>query len=151
MRMNMPSHKKIRLPLLRAVDNGREFQLKDIVDSLADHFSLTAEERNELLPSGRSKRFYNRCGWAQSDLKRAGLLESPRRAYHKITDQGLKALSQGLEFLPQSNTLPTAEDEEDDQTPEESIEQNYGQIRERLIAELLEEINDHSPRFSRNW
>ena len=145
--MTMPSHIKIKLPLLRAVEDGQEYQLKDFVDSLADHFSLTAEERNELLPSGRSKRFYNRCGWAQSDLKRAGLLESPRRGNHKITNEGREALSQNVEILPPPDNLLTADDEEDDQTPEESIEQNYGQIRERLVAELLEEINDNSPRF----
>ena len=139
--MTMPTHIKIRLPLLRVVANGQGHQLRDIVDSLADHFSLTAEERREFLPSGRSKRFYNRCGWAQSDLKRAGLLESTRRGYHRITDQGLEALGQN------SDILSTANDEVNGQTPEESIQQNYQEIRERLMTELLEQICDNSPSF----
>ncbi len=145
--MPVPTIRQIKHPLLQLVADRREYQLRDIVDQLADHFALTDEERSEFLPSGSSKRFYNRCGWAQSVLKQAGLLESPQRGYHKITDQGLEALSHNLDIRPSPDHLPTADDEEDDQTPEEYIEQNYRHIRERLVAELLEEINDNSPRF----
>jgi restriction system protein len=142
--MLIPTTEQIKLPLLRLVADGREFQLRDIVPSLADHFSLTDEERNELLPSGRIRKFYNRCNWAQHGLKSEGLLESPRRGYHRITDRGREFLNQN------SDDPPTVDNEVCVQTPEESIEENYHKIRERLVVELLEQIMNSPPVFLEN-
>ena len=38
--------------------------MRDVVEALASGFSLTDEERQEMLPSGQSKVFGNRVGWA---------------------------------------------------------------------------------------
>ena len=148
--MPIPTLRQIKRPLLQFVADGREFQLRDIEPPLADHFALTDEERREVLPSGTSRRFYNRCGWAQSYLKRTGLLESRRRGYHRITDRGLEALSQNsveATDSPFNSEEHIIIDERDGRTPEESIEQNYQHIQERLAADLLEQIVNNSPRF----
>ena len=139
--MPLPKLRQIKLPLLQLVTDGREYQLRDIVPQLQDYFSLTDEERNEVISSGRTKRFHHACGWAQHELKSEGLLESTRRGYHRIT-------AQGLEFFKQNSGSPLAPDGGGDgQTPEEAIEENYQQIREKLAAELLEQIMDNSPTF----
>ncbi len=139
--MPLPKLRQIKLPLLQLVTDGREYQLRDIVPQLQDSFSLTDEERNEVISSGRTKRFHHACGWAQHELKSEGLLESTRRGYHRIT-------TQGLEFFRQNSDSPLAPDGEGDgQIAEESIEENYQQIREKLAAELLEQIMDNSPTF----
>ena len=90
---------QIHLPLLQLVADLGEFRLRDIVPQLADHFSLTDVERREVVPSGRTKWFDYRCGWAQKDLKEAGLIESTRHGYHRITARGVEVLGQNLESI----------------------------------------------------
>lgn len=97
--MAIPTQTDIMSPLLKMVSHGREFRLRDMVDDLGDHFSLTWEEREERVPSGDG-RFFKRCGWAQHRLKNAGLLESTRRGYHRITERGLEELRQNAGVVP---------------------------------------------------
>ena len=65
-----------------------------MVVQLADEFQLTPEERAALLPSGRQRTFDNRTNWAKSHLKHAGLIESTKRGYFKITPRGQEVLDQ---------------------------------------------------------
>ena len=88
----LPDSREIEQPLLELLSDGKEHRWRDIVEELADHFSLTHKERNERLPSGH-KRFYHRCAFARLDLKNAGLVSSPRREYWKITKGGINKLS----------------------------------------------------------
>ena len=83
---NVPTRKEIHQPLLALLSDGEEHRWSDIVEKLADHFSLTDKELNERVPSGH-KRFYHRCSFAMQDLKKEGLVESSRREYWKITKQ----------------------------------------------------------------
>jgi len=59
-----------------------------------DEFALSIEERNELMPSGSQFVFANRVGWARTYLKQAGLLDSPRRGFFRITQRGLDLLQE---------------------------------------------------------
>jgi len=82
------------LPLLRLAADGAELRFRDAVEQLAVHFQLTDAERAEMLPSGTAPLFDNRVGWARTYLKQAGLLESPRRGFFRITDRGRAVLAQ---------------------------------------------------------
>ena len=132
--------------------------------ALENHFSLTEEERKELANAGKTRIFYDRCSYAQDDLKKAGLLEPGKPNHHKITVRGIKVLKQNLEsidnrFLKQLresaeplDNYPTPEsfhtmETTDRQTVEESIEKNYQQIRSELAEELLQQIGENTPRF----
>lgn len=84
---NLPTSNEIHQPLLALLSDGKGHRFGDVVDKLADHFSLTDKELDERLPSGY-KRFYHRCSRAMLDLKLEGLVMSPRRAYWKITKRG---------------------------------------------------------------
>jgi len=42
---------------------------RDLVNALAEQFSLTEDERREMLPSGRAKMFDNRVGWAKTYIE----------------------------------------------------------------------------------
>ena len=77
--MAIPDYQTCMLPFLRFLEDGMEHTLRDAEDSLAAQFSLTPAERAALLPSGRQGIFKNRIGWARTYLKKAGLLESPKR------------------------------------------------------------------------
>lgn len=154
------------LPFLKHLGDGNEHTLRDAEEALAAHFKLTPSERAELLPSGQQGIFKNRIGWARTYLKKAALLESPKRAVFKITDRGLQALAtnppridakfleQWPEFIEfrdiskpgaeptQAAELPLAKT-----TPEESIELAYQGLREQLAQELLSRILSCSPTF----
>ena len=92
--MPIPDYQTIMLPILQLAADQQEHKFSDCVQSLADKFLLTDEEKSELLPSGTQAVFNNRVGWARSYLKQAGLLASPKRGYFRVTEQGLKLLSE---------------------------------------------------------
>lgn len=164
--MSIPDFQKCMLPLLRYLADGAEHTLRDSEESLAELFRLTSAERAELLPSGQQGIFKNRIGWARTYLKKAALLESPKRAVFKITDRGLKILASDpqkidvkfLEQFPEFTEFRDASKSENgvavaieapqtDTTPEEAIELVYQGLREQLAAELLGRILGCSPNF----
>jgi restriction system protein len=163
----IPDYQTVMLPLLSLAADGEEYRLRDAIDELADYFNLTEDERKELLPSGSQATFDNRVGWARTYMKKAGLLESPRRGYFRITDQGLQALEQKpeiinvkfleqypefLEFKTTSNTKSTTTETDttvptEERTPREVMEDAYVTIRSGLVGELLEQLMHSSPSF----
>jgi restriction system protein len=163
--MTIPDYQSIMLPLLQLIADGKEQSLRGAIETLADQFGLSAEERRELLPSGQQATFDNRVGWARTYMKKAGLVESTRRGYFRITERGLEVLSQnpseiGVAYLkryPEFVAFQTGgrkqsdeervEDTSDEQTPAEEIEAAYQRIRQDLATELLQMVQDCSPAF----
>ena len=154
------------LPFLRFLEDGQAHSLGDAEEALAAHFQLTATERAELLPSGQQGIFKNRIGWARTYLKKAGLLDAPRRGVFKITDRGLltlhsnpsridaKYLEQFQEFIDfRAAARPATGDAElldatpARTTPEEAIEVAHQGLREQLGQELLSRVLGCSPSF----
>lgn len=163
--MTVPDYQSIMLPLLWFANDQHEHALRETIDALGDKFSLTESERHELLPSGRQATFDNRVGWARTYLKKAGLLESTRRGYYRITERGLKVLAEkpdaiNAKFLTQFQEFQkfqndskkaalASEPEQEDskQTPEEVLEQAVQQLNDSLAAELIQTIRECSPAF----
>lgn len=154
--MAIPDYQTCMLPFLRYLEDGVERSLREAEENLAEYFKLTASERAELLPSGQQGVFKNRVGWARTYLKKAGLLESPRRGIFKITTRGaialksappridVKYLEQFPEFIEfrdasRSTTTvdPVSESGQSTTTPEEAIELAHQGLREQLAVELL--------------
>lgn len=94
----IPDYESIMLPLLEYAGDKQEHHIKEAVESLADYFNLTDEERIESLSSGALK-FYDRVSWAKTYLKKASLLEYPERGYFRITDRGLQVLEKKLKKI----------------------------------------------------
>jgi len=164
--MAIPDYQSMMLPLLRFIGDGKEHSLRESIDALADQFALSDEERRYMLPSGQQTTFDNRAGWARTYMKKAGLLESTRRGYFKITRRGTDVLKQNptdidVQFLKQFNEflefqtahrnnaeVTNGEDVVDEaQTPEEEIEAAYQKVRQGLATELLQTIKTLSPTF----
>jgi len=154
------------LPLLKFASDGAEHSLREAVEVLAEQFKLTAEERAELLPSGQQWTFNNRVGWARSYMKKAGLLDSPRRGEFRITDRGKKVLAEKpsridvkyLERFPEFIAFREASRSSNDQkqesvgdatdkTPEEVLEFAHQNIRQSLAQEILSRILACTPGF----
>lgn len=166
--MPIPDYQTLMLPLLKVAENKKEYALKEAVEILAAKFGLTEEERTELLPSGQAFLFSNRVGWARTYLKKAGLLNSPKRGTLSITPRGLKllktnpgrvdnkTLKQYPEFLEFQNykredgesvvSIDTTPETEV-QTPEETIDNAYQRIRKSLAQEIIDTVRSLSPSF----
>lgn len=162
--MAIPDYQGFMYPLLRAIANGHEHSIRDIVGQLADQLGLTAEERQQMLPSGQQSLVANRVGWAKTYLKKAGLLDNPKRGRVSITKAGLDALSNNpgaidneflsrypsfAEFLdrtPSDDNVPETAIEET-KTPDEVLESSYQSLRDALADDLLEQVKACSPQF----
>jgi restriction system protein len=150
--MSIPGFQSLMLPVLRSMSDGEEHSLKEIVERLADDLKLSQEERNELLPSGQQPMFYNRVGWANTYLKKSGLVETTRRSHFRITERGKEVLRENppyinmkflerfpeyIEFRKKPGEPPIIQpppDPGEERTPEEVLEDAYQKIRERLGA-----------------
>src|SRR4028119_1237324 len=97
--MTIPDYQSVMLSLLRYAADEQEHSVREAIEALADQFRLNDGERKELLPSGWQPTFDNRVGWARTYMKKAGLLETPRRSYFKMTDRGLRALKTNPESI----------------------------------------------------
>src|SRR5215216_5591511 len=91
--MTIPDYQTIMLPLLRFLADGTVHPISDLADHLAEQFNLSPEERNALLPSGASRTFNSRVGWAATYMSKAGLVERPRRSHLQITARGSALLA----------------------------------------------------------
>jgi len=159
--MAIPDYQTIMLPLLKFAGDGQEHSLRETIDFLAHEFNLSDEERKKLLPSGSQATFDNRVGWARTYMKKAGLLESTRRGYFCITEQGKGVLAQNpqkinVKFLKQFPEFvefqkPKKKGEIDpppvDITPEESLEAAYQELQHGLSSELLQTVKQCPPDF----
>ncbi|MBN1187044.1 MAG: restriction endonuclease, partial [Bacteroidales bacterium] len=163
----IPDYQTLMLPLLKLVSDKQEYKYRDLIENLAAEFKLTDEERKELLASGNQPVFDNRVGWAKTYLKKAGLIDSPKRATFVITELGLQTLKKNpdridakylkqfpafLEFVHAAKNDTESEDEPisqevSAQTPEENLDKAYQRIRKSLASELLTKVIDLSPAF----
>lgn len=163
--MAIPDFQTIMLPLLEIAGDGEDHYIHDVTVQLGKHFKLSEEEQTVLLPSGQQPLFYNRVGWSRTHLKKAGLLEDPKRGYFKITPLGLqvlkskpgkidmKFLEQFPEYVEFRNTTRSKNDKNDkteiavELTPEEALEEAFQKIRDDLASELLASVLRSSPGF----
>jgi restriction system protein len=163
--MPIPDYQSLMLPVLTFMGDGQEKTLRETIEAMAAQFGLAADERRELLPSGLQPVLDNRVGWARTYLKKAGLLQSPRRGVVQITERGkgvlarkpegidVRFLRQFPEFVefqrPAKKEPQPANNGElvDERTPEEIIEEAYQEARQNLASELLETVKGISPAF----
>ncbi len=167
--MPIPDYQSVMLPLLKVAADGKEHHIREAIETLGKQFGLTEQERKELLPSGVDRVFDNRIGWARTYLKKAGLIDYPRRGYFKATDRGLKLISQNIpkidvaflkrypEFLEfytakKTSTIPegTAESESSEfssVTPEEALAAGYLKLRKQIESDLLTRVKACAPDF----
>ena len=161
----IPDYQSIMLPLLKYAGDKNEHHIRDAIEQLANEFDLTEEESKELVPSGQQLTFDNRVSWAKTYLKKAGLVESPRRGYFRITERGvnvledrpdkinMKYLERYPEFTEFRNSSKSVSEESDDvqeyeeSTPEELMGIGHRKLQNDLAYELLDNIKRCSPSF----
>jgi len=165
--MSIPDFQSLMRPLLALHEDGLEHINRDLVNTLAKQFSLTDEERREMLPSGRAKMFDNRIGWAKTYIVNAGLIETPKRGISVITEKGRQALKEHADRIDlrtlalitgkpsrgkKSDTAEEVEstseiEVESNETPEEALDNAYQKIRGRVEREIISKILSNPPDF----
>jgi restriction system protein len=164
--MAIPDFEAFMLPTLNYAADKQEHSVRETIDYLTRKFTITEDERKELLPSGGNSILNNRISWTLFYLRKAGLLESTRRGFYKVTQIGLETLSQKpskvdtkylQRFLPfqefiRAKSDKTSEEDEEittaySKSPEESLEYSYQRLREVLAGDLLIQIKNSSPDF----
>lgn len=174
--MPIPDFETILRPFLAHLSDGRDHSIQETLDALAAKFSLTDEERRQLLPSGRQPRFSNRVAWARFYLKKAGAVESPRRGSYRILPRGVELLKSAAqievetlqqfpefrEFVLKSRQAENSVGSDKDLpapdkgrgkgpgtelTPEESLAAAHSRLVGQLAADLLDRIKQSPPEF----
>jgi restriction system protein len=160
----IPDFQSLMLPVLREARDG-EVRIGEVVELLANSFSLSSQQRAHLLPSGKQSTFANRVHWAKSYLGKAGLIEATKRGHFKATPRGSELLLNppskiNIAFLNQfpefqefkslretnqvavqdENPLPTL-------TPDEDMRRAHSQIERDLAEEMLTKILAATPAF----
>jgi restriction system protein len=170
--MPIPEFHEIKAPALQFfVTDGKPHKVSEIYDVLGKHFNLTEDELNEVLPSGKQRRWHNRVNWACYDLFRAGLLDRPSRGLYVITDAGKKVaeqkpkmidrdfLMQFPQFVAFQRATGTKKTDKHDgkvleqesgatatsKTPEELIGTAYEQLHGTLRKDALDLVNKMDP------
>jgi len=164
--MPIPDYQRIMLPLLTVLADKKEHRTKEVIETLGKKFNLSDDEKSKLLDGGQPV-VNNRVGWARTYLKKAGLLDNPKRGYLYITERGtevlvndpqsinVKYLKQFPEFMEFHSPLTpldnkdtvTVFSDETVRTPEEIIDSAYEEIRKSLASELLTKVVTMSPVF----
>ena len=161
----IPDYQSVMLPLLKYAGDKNEHHIRDAIEQLANEFDLTEEESKEFVPSGQQLTFDNRVSWAKTYLKKAGLVESTRRGYFRITERGvnvledrpdkinMKYLERYPEFTEFRNSSKSVSEESGDvqeyeeSTPEELMGIGHRKLQNDLAYELLDNIKRCSPSF----
>lgn len=163
----IPDYQTIMLPLLNQLADQQEHSLQDTIEHISNQFNVTSEERRKLLPSGQQTIIHNRVGWSRTYMKKAGLIESTRRGYFRITQRGLEVLNRNLnridvnmleefpefrEFrsLKKPRTIPRVKGAESTLTPQELLADAVETLRNELADELLEQLKTSSPTLFEN-
>ena len=169
--MAVPDFQSLFIPVLKVASDGNEHSLSETIETIARQLGLSEADRDEMLPSGKQRKFDNRVGWARTYLQKALLLSSPGRSKFRITERGMKVLRDNppqinVKFLRQfpeflafhthadrdgkieENNHTTQEIlEKTSQTPQEILEASYQSLRQTLAQELLERIKNSPPKF----
>ena len=163
----IPKYDEMYKTLLESISDKREYKTGEYRDKIAHLMNISNEEREILLDSGGRK--YNTVlNWTTVYLKKAKLIEAPKRGVIKITQRGLDLLATNpsvvdnnilknyeefREFLnPKENkeTQNTKENNFENETPQDVFETSFNKINGILQEEILEEVMRKDPYFFEN-
>lgn len=144
----------------------------ELIARIADDLQLTQAERDEIIPSGSVTVVGSRVHWAKTYLKKAELVDQPKRARVRLTTQGRMylnrnpvsveraVLEQSAEFraflgrralgtvssadvLPAAVVAPITPPD----TPDDQIAAASREIEESLRDALLQRVLERTPAF----
>ena len=88
----IPTYDALMLPVLHLCAE-RLWLIRELIARVADDLGLSAQEREQHVPSGGMSIIASRVYWAKTYLKQAGLVEQPRRGTAQISQLGRELLA----------------------------------------------------------
>lgn len=167
--MAVPTYDRFIEPILRILaENPEGLPAKQVHDEAASRLKLSEAEMAELLPSGVQQVYKNRAGWAHDRLKRAGLSDSPRRGFWRLTESGFAyvrnhptplsieqtekitlvnpdiSLKKGQS---QAVASEVSKAENSMLSPDDRLESALKEIKESMVSELLDRLGKVDPKY----
>jgi restriction system protein len=147
-----------------AVAASQDITRKAMTDAMAEHFQLSAAQREETIPSGKASYVRNRVGWAMTFLTKGALIEKVAPRVYRITERGRDFLAAHPNDIPLRDlrVLPgwqeawggTDEDQQPEPvasqhatTPLEALDNAIATLNADLKDRLLKAILDQTPTF----
>lgn len=164
----IPKYDEMYKALLESISDKKEYKTGKYRDKVAQLMNISDEERGILLDSGGGKKYNTTLNWTTVYLKKAKLIEAPKRGVIKITQRGLDLLATNpsvvdnntlknyeefREFLnPKENkeTQNIKENNFENETPQDVFETSFNKINGILQEEILEEVMRKDPYFFEN-
>lgn len=163
--MAIPRYHEFMKPVLVLLSNDIQYSRSEIYSAMSDEFHLTDTEKEVWLPSKKQLVYKNRIGWALTYLKKAGLIDSTKKAYYFITPIGKKVVSENpiaidnkylqkfdtfKAFIETSNGDESTKiiiDSPKDDSPQDLMDKSYSRILSALEDDILSEVVSQSPEF----
>lgn len=162
--MSLPKYSELYLPFLTTIQDGAVYSAKEVRDRLASSLHLSDDDLSQLISSNHQTVWASRFGWANTYLKKAGLVIAPEIGHCQITDEGKHLLNSGVDitnnylmehypdfaaFVKRKKNIPPDPSTPPDasETPQETLDSAYSIINEQLADELLTAISKQSPSF----
>ena len=159
--MAIPKYNELFNDVLSELSDKNEYKTSQLKEIISNKLDLTEEEKIELLPSKADTTINSRIGWAITYLKKANFIESKKRGYVNITEDGLDLFNKNHnitlddllkvpEFVEWKNPKPQKIEPTDSEsvkvinfsqtTPEEEMEESFKKINDELAEKILENI-----------
>lgn len=161
--MAIPKYYEMYKSFLEVLKDEKEHSIYEVKQSVSKKMCISSEEQNELLPSGKQFKFDNRIGWTRTYLKKAGLIDSPKRGIFKLTKEGKSVLDEKpsliddsylmkyesfREFIkPGNGNTETPNALSTEETPQDTLDNAFTIINQTLSDDILTEIMKQSPAF----
>lgn len=161
----IPDYQSLMRPVLECAAGGPR-KISDVVEEISEKLGLTAEEREQLLPSGKQTTIANRIHWSRSYMKQAGLVRNIKRGWYELTERGRDILADSTvelnsKYLEQfdefqefrsrtkesDNDAPELGEELTSSTPDEALQVAHRKLEDALAANLLDFVRSTSPAF----
>ena len=161
--MSLPKYSELYLPFLTTIQDGAVYSAKEVRDRLASSLRLSDDDLSQLISSNHQTVWASRFGWANTYLKKAGLVIAPKIGHCQITSEGKRLLKSGvnitnnylMEHYPdfaafrkgKKGVNPETIPPNPSETPQETLDNAYSIINEQLADELLTAIMAQTPIF----
>ena len=96
--MSLPKYSELYLPFLTTIQDGAVYSAKEVRDRLASSLRLSDDDLSQLISSNHQTVWASRFGWANTYLKKAGLVIAPEIGHCQITDEGQRLLRSGVDI-----------------------------------------------------
>lgn len=157
--MAVPKHSDLFRIVLEQLKDGKAHYYNDCVLYVARKLNISDEDCQQTLPNSSRSLLKDRVQWALTYVRQAGLVQSEKRGFNRLTNEGRRVLHDtsielNKDYLMQyesfrkfvskgkkekgNSSLRSSDDTEG--TPKERMDAAFNELNRALETELLDEI-----------